>query len=55
MRIPSGCPFHPRCRYAQDVCRTTFPPDIPLGADRYSECHFAEEVVDGRIHEARER
>jgi oligopeptide/dipeptide ABC transporter ATP-binding protein len=49
MRIPSGCPFHPRCRYAQDICRTTFPPDIPLGEDRFSECHFAEEVVDGRF------
>jgi oligopeptide/dipeptide ABC transporter ATP-binding protein len=49
MRIPSGCPFHPRCRYAQDVCRRVFPPDVPLGADRYSECHFAEEVVDGRL------
>jgi peptide/nickel transport system ATP-binding protein len=49
MRIPSGCPFHPRCRYAQDVCRAVFPPDVPLGSDRFSECHFAEEVVDGRL------
>ncbi|SMY08893.1 ABC transporter ATP-binding protein [Flavimaricola marinus] len=22
---PSGCPFHPRCRYAQPVCRTDVP------------------------------
>ena len=22
---PSGCAFHPRCRYAQDICRTTDP------------------------------
>jgi peptide/nickel transport system ATP-binding protein len=49
MRIPGGCPFHPRCRYARDVCRSTFPPDIPLGNGRFSECHFAEEVVDGRL------
>jgi oligopeptide transport system ATP-binding protein len=23
---PSGCPFHPRCRYAQDRCRQIVPP-----------------------------
>ncbi len=23
--IPAGCPFHPRCRYAQDVCRSQEP------------------------------
>lgn len=22
---PSGCPFHPRCRFAKDVCRTDVP------------------------------
>ena len=25
MRIPPGCPFNPRCRMAQDVCRTDRP------------------------------
>ena len=23
--IPAGCPFHPRCRYAKDVCRSEEP------------------------------
>ena len=23
MRIPPGCPFHPRCPYAQQVCVST--------------------------------
>lgn len=23
---PAGCPFHPRCPYAQEKCRTTLPP-----------------------------
>jgi len=22
---PSGCPFHPRCPYAMDICKTAFP------------------------------
>jgi oligopeptide/dipeptide ABC transporter ATP-binding protein len=48
MRIPSGCPFHPRCPYAEQVCVTTVPPNHELGVDRYAACHFAEEVHDGR-------
>ena len=28
---PSGCPFHPRCPAATDVCRTEFPPRSSLG------------------------
>jgi peptide/nickel transport system ATP-binding protein len=46
--IPAGCPFHPRCRYAQDVCRSTAPSPVPLGGVRYSACHFAREVADAR-------
>src|SRR5699024_513943 len=28
MRIPDGCPFHPRCRYAIDECRVGGPPAL---------------------------
>jgi peptide/nickel transport system ATP-binding protein len=48
-RIPDGCPFHPRCPYARDVCRSVVPPRIQVGAGRYSACHFAREVVDGLL------
>lgn len=47
--IPPGCPFHPRCPIRQDICTTTLPPSIDLGHGRTSACHFAEEVIDGRI------
>ncbi|MCE6994419.1 ABC transporter ATP-binding protein [Saccharothrix sp. S26] len=47
LRIPSGCPFHPRCPRAEDVCAARVPPDVPLGPGRSSACHFAEEVVGG--------
>jgi oligopeptide/dipeptide ABC transporter ATP-binding protein len=30
-RPPPGCPFHPRCPKAMDVCRTTPPPEIDVG------------------------
>ncbi|HSR71481.1 MAG TPA: oligopeptide/dipeptide ABC transporter ATP-binding protein [Kiloniellales bacterium] len=42
-RPPSGCPFHPRCPKAMDICRTTPPPetDIGGGADRHLvRCHL---------------
>lgn len=26
-QIPAGCPFHPRCSCAMDVCRTKLPPE----------------------------
>jgi len=49
MRPPSGCPFHPRCPYVQDICRDVVPPLVELGDGRTSACHFAEEVLHGRI------
>jgi peptide/nickel transport system ATP-binding protein len=49
VRIPPGCPFHPRCPYTQPVCQTTLPPHVDLGDGRTSACHFAREVLDGRI------
>jgi oligopeptide/dipeptide ABC transporter ATP-binding protein len=30
-RPPPGCPFHPRCPKAMDVCRTTPPPETDVG------------------------
>ena len=31
--LPDGCPFHPRCPYAKDVCRTKCPHVSPLNGD----------------------
>ena len=42
--LKPGCPFAPRCDYAQDICRREFPPFVQLNADHYSLCHFAREV-----------
>jgi oligopeptide/dipeptide ABC transporter ATP-binding protein len=49
MRPPSGCSFHPRCKYAQQVCVSTTPPLLELGNERTSACHFAKELLDGRL------
>ncbi|MEG1863134.1 MAG: ABC transporter ATP-binding protein [Oscillospiraceae bacterium] len=36
--LPTGCYFHPRCRYCKDICRTTQPPQN--GTDHKFMCHF---------------
>ncbi len=37
---PSGCPFHPRCPYAQDRCKVDVPPLVELEPGRWVACHF---------------
>ncbi len=36
---PPGCPFHPRCAHARDVCRTDVPKPVPDGAGTTTTCH----------------
>jgi oligopeptide transport system ATP-binding protein len=38
---PSGCPFHPRCPLAQDVCSAEEPQLRTLDDGRLAACHFA--------------
>src|SRR6201994_103246 len=33
INLPSGCPFHPRCPYVMDRCRTDVPELAPVGGD----------------------
>jgi len=40
---PSGCRFHTRCLYAQEICRISEPPLLPVeGAARFVACHLVE-------------
>jgi len=41
---PSGCMFHPRCRYAREQCRFEVPELIDYGDNHYAMCHFAAEL-----------
>lgn len=45
-RKPSGCVFHPRCRYAKDVCTQEEPPmkSVPGSSARVA-CHFAGDLA----------
>jgi peptide/nickel transport system ATP-binding protein len=41
---PSGCYFHPRCRYCQDRCKAEEPALRDIGQGRRAACHFVEEL-----------
>lgn len=41
---PSGCVFHPRCRYAKDICKQEKPPLVEVEPGHMARCHFADEL-----------
>ena len=41
---PTGCPFHPRCRYATDECAKHIPPLRELADGHSVACHYADEL-----------
>jgi oligopeptide/dipeptide ABC transporter ATP-binding protein len=44
---PSGCHFHPRCRYATEICATDEPPLIPHASGHLAACHHPLNVAAG--------
>jgi len=42
---PSGCVFHPRCRYAQDICKQQEPKLEEVEPGHFASCHFAKELT----------
>jgi peptide/nickel transport system ATP-binding protein len=47
IRVPPGCPFHPRCSFATDPCRV----DVPVltgGAAHRAACHHQDRVAEAR-------
>ncbi|GMV42908.1 MAG: ABC transporter ATP-binding protein [Myxococcales bacterium] len=46
-RKPAGCPFHPRCTFAQAVCKERFPEPVELGGGHVSWCWEVEAVRAG--------
>ena len=45
---PSGCYFHPRCRYAREICKEKEPSFININSDKehphWVACHFSDEL-----------
>jgi oligopeptide transport system ATP-binding protein len=48
---PSGCRFHPRCRYATDVCREAEPPLVDYGNGHLAACHHPLNVDQATLKE----
>ena len=48
---PTGCHFHPRCPYAQEICRKEYPALADHTKGHQSACHFSGEV--GRFRQSR--
>ncbi|GAA0328615.1 dipeptide ABC transporter ATP-binding protein [Bacillus carboniphilus] len=40
LNIPSGCRFHTRCPYAQDICKTQDPQPLEVEEGHIASCHF---------------
>lgn len=43
--LPLGCYFHPRCHYAEDICKAEAPPWVEVEPDHFSSCHFAGDLA----------
>jgi oligopeptide/dipeptide ABC transporter ATP-binding protein len=44
VRPPTGCRFHPRCKYAESICSLSEPDLRQLGTEREVACHLAEMI-----------
>lgn len=42
--VPSGCAFHPRCRFATNLCRETTPALRKVAQGQLAACHFSENL-----------
>jgi peptide/nickel transport system ATP-binding protein len=41
---PSGCYFHPRCEFAEEVCRQQAPASREISSGHFVACHRADEL-----------
>lgn len=36
--LPTGCPFHPRCQHAMDICKKEFPAEVTIAEGHIISC-----------------
>lgn len=42
--LPEGCRFHPRCPYAEEICRTQNPPMLEQVSGHFAACHLSTRI-----------
>jgi oligopeptide transport system ATP-binding protein len=49
INMPTGCRFHPRCKYAKDICISKQPEFLNyaefIGVDHFCACHFTRDFI----------
>ena len=45
---PSGCYFHPHCKYATDKCKEKMPPLLKIDGDREIRCFYPLNIKEGK-------
>jgi oligopeptide/dipeptide ABC transporter ATP-binding protein len=47
--VPAGCPFHPRCNYAIDECKSKIPEFREVEPGHWIRCHRWNEIEGGAV------
>ena len=59
--LPNGCKFHPRCPYADEICKSEQPESKEIGPGHFCRCHhcgkgtplyFPDEVINEKAYQA---
>lgn len=45
LSIPDGCPFHPRCPFATEICSRVNPPLEDIGGTHFTACHHHDKIT----------
>ena len=51
VHLPTGCTFHPRCPFAEEVCQKEEPQMVEAGHGHTTRCHIVSGRIEGEMRE----